>query len=169
MRHKRMVAPINSIKHYVQFSTNTLAAATALAHVLVDAVVAPATSNTFDVEEGSIVKAVFLELWLSPIGTSGQTGQQQLIIEKVPANQASVTLAQSVTLMAYPNKKNIFYHTQGIIGVAQDGQAVPIIRNWFMIPKGKQRMGFGDRIVATLVAGAEPLQNCGFSTYKEYR
>jgi len=54
-----MVAPINSIKHYVA-RTNTGVATGALStNVLVDAVaVASAGGNAFDVTEGSIVKAV---------------------------------------------------------------------------------------------------------------
>ncbi len=169
-RHRRMLAPIQSIKHYVQVSTATVAAGAATNIEIVDAVsVAAVGAATNEVEEGSLVKAIFNEMWLSATGSSAQTGQFNLLIEKVPSGQAPVTAAQMATLSAYPNKKNILYHSSGIIGVAQDGPTVPIIRNWIMIPKGKQRFGLGDRFFLTIVAGVEPIQHCGFFTYKEYK
>ncbi len=71
-------------------------------------------------------------------------------------------------LMVYPNKKNILFYSQGVIGDLTT-QSIPVVRNWFLIPKGKQRMGLGDKIVETLTATAAVIQNCGFSTYKEYK
>ncbi len=104
-RHRRMLAPIQSIKHYVQFATATVLAGTAVERELVEAVsVAAVGAATDEVEEGSLVKAVFFELWISANGSSGQTTQFNLIIEKVPAGQASATFTQILNLGAYPNK-----------------------------------------------------------------
>ncbi len=169
-RHRGMVAPINSIKHYVHFTNATLATNVVRSLVIVDAVVAPADSNSFDVTQGSIVKAVFIELWVLPTGTEGTTDQFQFMIEKVPSNQASVTNAQIVNLGSYTNKKNVLYHTQGVLGAFSGAQnAIPVFKAWIAIPKGKQRMGLSDRIVATVFTLGTSMQTCGFSTYKEYR
>ena len=165
-----MLAPIQSIKHYVQFASATITEGTVGLRELVEAVsVAAVGAATDEVEEGSVVKAVFVELWLSANGTSGQTSQFTLIVEKIPAGQDSATFTQMNNLGAYPNKKNILYTTHGILGSAVNGPTVPLIRNWVLIPKGKQRMGLGDVLAMTIAAGAEPMQNCGFTTYKEYK
>ncbi len=168
-RHRGMKPVITSVKHYVHVTNQTLASNVALAIVVADAVVAPATGNAFDVKEGSIVKAVHLELWLQNVGASNNATQFELVIEKVPANQASVTNTQILNLGAYLNKKNILFTSQGIIANSVDGaNSVPIIRDWVLIPKGKQRMGQGDRIVMTIFNLGFLMRVCGLQTYKEY-
>jgi len=41
-------------------------------------------------------------------------------------------------------------------------------KGWIKIPKSKQRMGLGDRIVVQTFAQALDMIDCGFETYKEY-
>ncbi len=161
-----MVAPINSIKHYVQLESAATAAAAIRTSPLVIAV--SVIANPEDVVEGAIVKAVFIEHWTKSNAAAGLNAKFQLIVEKVPAGQAFVTFVQSNNLASYPNKKNILFFSQGVIGDLTT-QAIPIVRNWFLIPKGKQRMGLGDKFVETLAVTTGVIQNCGFSTYKEYK
>ncbi len=163
-----MVAPINANKHYVMIPNANIASAALGTIDVVDAVVAPATSNAFDVEEGSIVKAVYIELWIFGLGASGTDTQFFLAVEKLPAGATPMTQAQSLNLGAYPNKKNILFTSQGVIG-GIDTNSVVVLRNWILIPKGKQRMGLADRIVLSVATLGAPMQRCGFITYKEYR
>ncbi len=93
MRHRRMVAPINTVKHYVHRTNTSVASGSNRQDDLVNAVVAPATTNSFDVREGAIVKAIHLEYWINSDGGTGTTVQFILIIEKVPAGQTPVTAA----------------------------------------------------------------------------
>ncbi len=169
MRHRRMLAPINTVKHYVHRSNLAIASGGITAISVVDAVVAPATTNPFDVKEGAVVKAVHLEYWLLPSGDTGETTQFAAVLEKVPANAPSVTAAQTANLGSYLNKKNILWTSQGVLGQGIDGQSsVPVIRNWVLIPKGKQRFGQGDRLMFSVAPIATTLQICGLSTFKEY-
>ncbi len=169
MRHRRMLAPINTIKHYVQETKIAVASGAVRNIVIADSVVAPATGNTFDVKEGSIIKAIFFEYWLSAIGTAGSNTQFAMLIEKVPTNTAAVTAAQIVNLASYPNKKNIFFYSQGVLASENDGAtSVPITRSFMLVPKGKQRFGITDRMVVTIFALGTAIDVCGFSTYKEY-
>ncbi len=135
---------------------------------LVKGVGQTAVVNTEDCVEGSIVKAVFIELWVKSNAASGSDTKFQLAIEKLPAGATAMTFAQMNTLMGYSNKKNVLFFSQGVIG---DGttQAIPIVRQWFKIPKGKQRFGLDDKLVVTISSTAEVIQNCGFATYKEYK
>lgn len=168
MRHRKMLAPINSVKHYVHNTNAVIASGAVRANVIVDATAAPATANAQDVKEGAIIKAVFVEQWIRSNATSGNSVQFILIVEKVPSNQASVSAAQTLNLGAYQNKKNVLYVTQGVLGDIATNDAVPLYRNWILIPKGKQRMGLGDRVVVTVSPVGFSVQNCGISTYKEY-
>ncbi len=167
VRH-RMVAPINSIKHYVPRPNVEIALGTIININIAEAETAPASAAVEDVLEGSVLKAVHVEMWIHGRAATGDQQQFVASLEKRPSDAPAMTFAQSLAMQAYPNKKNILYTTQGVIG---DGatQAIPIIREWFKIPKGKQRMGVGDRIVLNISTVEAALAACGLFTYKEYR
>ncbi len=170
MRHRRMLAPINTNKHFVARTNTTIAAGGIANLTIASAVVAPASSNTFDVTEGAVIKAVHIEMWINGSGAAASSTQAIIIVEKVPAGQVSVTVAQIVNLQAYPNKKNILFTFQGVLGMQRDGQsAIAPIRDWLLIPKGKQRFGFGDKLIISISSLTTTLQSCGMFIYKEYR
>ncbi len=167
-----MVATINSIKHYVHFSQATIVAGAIQNNVIVDTVsVSAAGAASTDVEEGAVVKAVYIEFWISNDGDSSATIQFTISIEKLPTGNPLMTTTQSQNLGAYPNKKNILYTTQGIVGSEASGMPMPIVRAWYLIPKGKQRFGLGDRVVCNItnIAGATGITRCGISTFKEFK
>ncbi len=167
---RRMLSPIHSNKHFVPRTELSVSAGATVNHQIIDAVVAPAASNTFDVVEGSVVKAIYCELWIVGAGTVDQTTQFVLTIEKVPAGQNPATNTQMLNLQSYTNKKNILYTTQGIVGARIAGaNAVPIIRQFFLIPKGKQRMGLGDQVFINITSVSTILRICGMFIYKEYK
>ncbi len=168
---RRMLAPIIAVKHYVQTSNATIAASGIINIQIANAVAQEGISAASDVTEGSIVKAVFIEDWLLGNDTTTKITQFTLVIEKVPAGATLITFAQlSSGLASYPNKKNILYSTQGVLSESIDGGvAVPIFRSWVKIPKGKQRMGLGDKIIVSIAALGGSLRHCGLSTYKEYK
>ncbi len=166
---RRMAAPINSIKHYVQTSNTAIASGADLNINVVKGVVAPATSTTDEVIQGAVVKAIFFEYWIGGNAATANTSQFNFVIEKAPGNTALITTTNMANLAAYLNKKNILFTTQGQIGAQVDGnQSIPVIRGWLRIPKGKQRFGLDDRIVVSALATGS-IRICGFVTYKEYR
>ncbi len=158
-----MRAIIHSKKHYVQVSLATVLAGAANPILLVKAVDTQA-SDPDEIEEGASVKAVFVEMWVRAGDTA--PGSTLVTLIKVPDGQVP-TFADVTALDAYQNKKNVLYHTQGLTN-DQDADAIPFVRQWFKIPKGKQRFGRGDKLY--LVVAAQALDNiiCGFATYKEY-
>ncbi len=135
---------------------------------IADAVAGAASSQSDEVKEGSVIKAVFVEMWVKSNADAGQDTKFQLLLEKIPAGQTGVTFTQMNTLMSYPNKKNVLFYSQGVVGDLTT-QAIPVVRQWFLIPKGKQRFGLGDRLVVNVSATAFGINSCGFSVYKEYQ
>lgn len=166
----RVLAPINTVKHFVA-RTNTLSATGTVVNLTVaDAVAAPASASTLQVLEGAVLKAVHLELWFLQDGNSGTNTQITLIVEKIPAGATPPTLTNLANLQAYLNKKNILFTFQGNLGASIDGvQQIPILRDWVLIPKGKQRMGLGDKIVISFISIGQSIATCGMFIYKEYR
>jgi len=164
-----MVAPINSVKHFVPRPAIEISAGARFNMDAVKAVVAPGSAIVQNVIEGAIVKAIHIELWMIHKGLTALTTQFILTVEKVPVNAILSTFSNMLNLQAYNNKKNILYTTQGVIGSSVDGPTIPIIRNWILIPKGKQRMGLGDQIIITVATVTQDLEVCGMFIYKEYR
>ncbi len=158
-----MRAPIQSVKHYVQMSLATTLAGARTSNVLVQAIESPAAAD--EVLEGSVVKSVFVEMWIR----TGDTAGGSVLVTLVKTTDATNPVyADMIALHDYTNKKNVLYHTQGVSN-DQDADGIPFVRGWFKIPKGKQRFGLGDRLYLVVTAQALDQISCGFATYKEYR
>ncbi len=161
-----MRPPIKSKKHYVQITRSTVATVARNVELLAHGTETTSASNPDDVAEGSVLKAVFVELWLE---NSSNTGSFGVGLEKTPVNN-SPSFSDYSSLSSYDNKKNIFYYTQGLPANDGVGNPIPILRQWFKMPKSKQRFGLGDKLQLVIVNfGADTLTYCGFATYKEYQ
>ncbi len=169
MRHRKMLAPINTVKHYVHRANTDTASAGIANTVLINAVVAPAVGTAADVKEGAIVKAIYVEMWLQGSGATDTPTQFDFAIYKAPAGIAAFTATELLNIGGIANKKNILFFSQGVIGAGIDGnQSIPVHRGWLLIPKGKQRFGLGDRMFLSMTTTGTSCQNCGFATFKEY-
>ncbi len=158
-----MKAPITSRKHYIQTSLATVLAGQTLAIRLVDALDIRSAAND-SVVAGSVIKAIFVEMWVR----AGDTAPGTTLISLIKTQDLSIPVfADAINLNDYQNKKNVLYHTQGLTN-DQDADAIPFVRQWFKIPKGKQRFGLGDRLFLTVTAQAIDNIICGFAVYKEY-
>ncbi len=121
------------------------------------------------VEVGSSVKAVYVELWLGN-ASSTVVGSYTTILYKNPGGNASATSGSLAALHDYDNKKNILFTSQALVPPTDGGQ-VMVMKQWFKVPKGKQRMGLGDRIELVTRnnnATAVDINGCGLGLYKEY-
>ncbi len=166
--HRRMQAPINTVKHYVGSPRFDIALGTSTTIEIVDVVAAPVNTTREKCSEGSLIKAIHYEYWIVANGAVGITTNFVMTIEKLPSALADPTFADMLNLGGYKNKKNILYTTQGIVSSDSVAQPIPIIRDWLKIPKGKQRMGQGDRMVVTFATVEQLMSVCGIVTYKEY-
>ncbi len=162
-----MVRPmVHSTKHYVQQSIGTVAAAAIDTVDIVNAVDVAAKTGTNSVEEGSSVKAVFVEMWLRSAATSASSFNFAII--KRGGGQGAPSVAEMAALGDFDNKKNCLFFSQGLLNDV-DSSALSVIRTWIKIPKSKQRFGLGDRLSWHLTAIGQSINFCGFETYKEYQ
>ncbi len=166
-RHK-MIPPVVTTKHYVQQTNVSLASGAVAVVSLIDGVArGDDRTATNQVDEGSVIKAVYIEWWLNGSGASNATTQFDFIVYKNPGPGTNITATELLNLASWDNKKNIFFTTHGVLGPIGN-QSIPILRQWILIPKGKQRFGLNDRIQIGLTSTGTALQHCGFSTYKEF-
>ncbi len=159
---------IKSKKHIFQISQSTVAQAAVVNTTVIRS--AEGTSATPEqIEEGAIVKACYVEFWLSQDSAS-TVGSYTVIIVKVPGDGVLPSTTEIAALHDYTNKKNILFTAQGLL-TPNDGGQVPVVRGWYKIPKGKQRFGLNDRLLVTVRnnnATAIDINFCGLALYKEY-
>ncbi len=156
---------IQSTKHYVQQSRSTISTVSIVNVDISESVVMASNNLVDEVLEGSLIKAVYVEMWLLD---QANDGSFVITLEKVNGGMPAMTFASINALGFYANKKNVFYTTQGLSANNGVGNPIPIIRQWFKIPKGKQRQGLGDKLVLNIANnGPNTLEFCGFFTYKE--
>ncbi len=162
-----MVRPmVHSQKHYVQQSIATVTGSAKLDITLVDAVSVGNKNLVTEVEEGNSIKAIFLEMWIR--GGEAAAGSGICALYKNPGGSTPFTTTELAAMGTAENKKNVLFFQQGLFN-DQDADAISVARQWFKIPKSKQRFGLGDRLIFTVFAqGAIDLHVCGFTTYKEY-
>jgi len=167
MAGRRMLAPINTIKHYVAQS-NTNIATGAVQHLTLVNALAKGAARTAasSVEEGAIIKAIHIEFWICGV-LDGATSQFVFVVYKLPAGQSSPTATDMANLGSWDNKKNILFSSQGVFPEGESSQSIPVMREWQKVPKGKQRFGLGDRFSVSFFS-VGTLQVCGLATYKEY-
>ncbi len=159
---------IHSKKHIFQISQSTVGQGLVVNTVLIEALES-ASATPKDVIEGAIVKACYVEFWLSQDSAS-VVGSYTVALFKDPGGNAAMSTAQMAALHDYDNKKNILFTAQGLL-TPNDGGQVPVLRGWYKIPKGKQRFGLGDRITISVRnnnATAIDINFCGLAIYKEY-
>ena len=119
-------------------------------------------SNAKEVAVGTIVKAIYVEVWGH--ASSAQPGTVTILVERLPGGNTNPTDAELADLHTYANKKNILYVTQGVTGDSNTNPT-PWIRQWILIPKGKQRFGLGDRLQLTIRAISNDFEWCGLNIY----
>lgn len=161
-----MVKPtINSEKHIRQNTIFTVAASAVSTIMAAAGVAIQDKDASNEVREGCEIKAIWIEYWITSDGAD--QASVILTLEKLPAAASAMTYAQSVALNDYPNKKNILYTTMGL---AANNTSVPIpfVRQFVRIPKGKQRMGLGDKLNITISSPSGGVNVCGIAIYKEY-
>lgn len=162
-----MVRPmVHSTKHYVQNSIATIVGGAKLDIILAQSVAVANKNLVQEVEEGSSIKAVYVEMWVR--GGEAAAGSGICALYKDPGGGIVFSTTELAAMGDAENKKNVLFFQQGLFN-DQDADAISVVRGWFKIPKSKQRMGLGDRLIFTCFAqGAIDLHICGFATYKEY-
>ncbi len=157
---------IHSTKHYVQMSRSTISTVSAVTEDIALAVESTTANLVDEVEEGSVIKAVYVELWLLD---SANDGSNVVIAYKNPIGNVGATFTNLNALGTYLNKKNVLFTHQGLSSNNGVGNPIQVLGGWIKIPKSKQRFGLGDRFLISIANnGPNTLEYCGFATYKEY-
>ncbi len=161
----RMRPSIHSIKHYIQQAATGIASGASTSFVIATAVAkGAARTATSSVEEGCSLKAIYVEVWAT---ADNPNFTVHAVFYKRPAGVTAMTFAELASgLQSYANKRNVLEAHQGLAPAGD--QVLPVFRQWFKIPKGKQRMGLDDQWEVKIGFSGSAGDICGISTYKEY-
>ncbi len=156
---------INSKKHYVQTTLASITGQGVVNITLINTIEGAPTVPSH-VGEGSIVKAVFVELWV--LNSAANIASFTVAIYKNPGGSNVCDNTEMANLHDYKNKKNILFTSQGIMP-RNSTFPMGVIRTWIKVPKSKQRFGLGDTLLITIRNNTtDDLNFCGITTYKEY-
>ncbi len=161
-----MVRPmVTSEKHFIQTSLNVVAAGAMQTQSFAIGVAAVDKNLNTEVAQGSIIKAIYLEYWVS--SDDAAQGTFIWVIEKIQKSDASVTVGEIAGLNAYDNKRNVLQSGMGLMG---NNVQFPsnLVKGWIKIPKGKQRFALGDVLKLSIFVQTNGMNTCGFAIYKEY-
>ncbi len=155
---------INTEKHIVQFSLAAVASGAISTLTLAIAKAAVVGATTTHVREGSKIAAIYIEMWVS--SDDAASGTTIVTLERLAGGMSVMTTTESASLDSYDNKKNVL-HT--MMGLTPSNVQYPmaVVKGWFKIPKGKQRMGLEDRLMLNLHGQSNGMAFCGFCVYKE--
>ena len=168
-RFHRMVAPIVTRKHIIPQGIQAVAAGAIFNMPIATAVDAPVNTSNTQVAIGSVIKAVYLEMWVRGDDETAPPANAQVSFEKLSGSSTSMVFSDGPLLNIYDNKSSIFYVTQGLVSAGTANSGIPFLRGWFKVPKGFQRMAIGDRLVLNIIALNHDLEICGISVFKEYQ
>ncbi len=124
----------------------------------------PTATAPNEVAVGTVIKAVYVEIWL--LATSQQPCTVTIMVMKNTSG-VNIDATQFQDLNGYNNKNEILEIHQGLIGDANTNP-VPFFRGWIKIPKGKQRFALGDAMQLCIKAITEDVQWCGIHIFKAY-
>ncbi len=150
----------------VQLSSTNITSGTIRNQVVCTAVDTADSSVPAEVDVGTVVKAIYVEMWIT--SNDATTSTVTVNLEKVPRLTDLQIFAESQLIHDYFNKNNIFYITQGIVPPTNQS-GIPFLRGWFKIPKGKQRMDKESAIILNISAISNGLTVCGAFVYKSYQ
>ncbi len=164
-----MLAPIVSRKHIIPVGVTATAVGAITSLAVATAVDTPVNTASSEVKIGSIIKAVYLEMWTRGDDETAPPANVFIAFEKLIGSSTSMVFTDATGINVYDNKSNVFYVTQGLVSAGTANSGIPFLRGWFKIPKGFQRMAIGDRLVLNIVALNHDLESCGIFVYKEYQ
>ncbi len=161
--------PIHSIKHIIDVQA-AVVAATKLSTTLVAGVDAPVLANTAEVETGSRVNALYLNVQVIGLAAGGVLNNIYMIIYKIPGGNISAGNIPNANVTGASDFKRQIFHTEmRMMGSTDSDIPQAIFNGVIRVPKVFQNIRIADRIDMQLFAPGATANVCIQAIYKEYR
>ncbi len=167
MKMARMsrLRPVHSLKHVVDVQGG-LVATTKQDVILVEASHVTSQAAIADVEVGSTVNAIFLNVQVAATGTAALANVYMYVL-KNPGN--NLTEVDGNAIGASDIKKFVIH--QEMIMTEKNTTAIPrtLFKGVISLPRGYKRFGTKDRLILSLFAPGVNFDFCVQCIYKEYQ
>ncbi len=166
-RRTNLMRPINSQKHIVDVQGSTVMGTNQfiiLANTVENAVLA----NSADVEKGSNLSAIYLNVQVVGQGASGVLNNIYMYLFKNPAGLITVFPDGNQTGVS-EFKKQIFHTEMRMLSDDNDSIPITLFNGVLKIPNKFRRMGIDDTIGLVLFSPGPTANFCVQTIYKEYR
>ncbi len=157
--------PVNRIKHVVDIQ-NALVAGTQNNERIIRSVDTPILANRDDVETGSTVNGIFLNVEVVAT-SSAALSNVYLIVFKNPGANLTVPAANQVGLN--DNKRYVIHQEMVMLQEQTGSNPRTLFKGVIVIPRGYRRQGPGDFLQIGLLAPGISVNYCIQVHYKEFR
>ncbi len=160
--------PVHSIKHVVDIQGGLILAVQQI-ETIAKAVDAPVVSNPEEVETGSRINALFLNVQVAASSTAALANLYFMIFKDQGGN-ISAGVIPNANAVGSSNMKTVVFH-QEMIMTEKNTTAFPrtMFRGVLMIPRHMRRMGINDVIKIAFFAPGVNYDFCFQTIYKEFR
>ncbi len=157
--------PVHSIKHVVD-KQGGLTVDSQQIEDLVEAVDAPTVGNIDQVETGSTVHSIFLNVQVAATSTAALANVYMAIWKNPGGN---ITLVKSNVIGSSDSKKFVIH--QEMLMTEKNTTAIPrtLFKGVISIPRGYKRFGINDKLQIALLSPGTTYDFCFQCIYKEFR
>ncbi len=136
---------------------------------IVDALDAPVLANTDEVETGSRVNALFLNVVVAATGTAALANVYMMLYKNPGNNIAVAQVPNANTVGSSDFKKQVFHQEMNM--TEKNTTAIPrtLFKGVIRIPKLYRRQAINDKIIIALFSPGVNFDFCFECIYKEYR
>ncbi len=167
-RYRRSLNVVHRLKHIVD-NNSTVSAGVTLPTVLILGRDAPVIAATREVETGSKVHGIFLNVQIQGNQISSG-GIPNIYMAVYKSKGGNIPTIDPTATGSNPDKSNIIHQEMGMFqSDSVDGNPKTLFKGVIVIPKGLQRFGLDDELVMTLRSTAINYKNCSQCIYKEFR
>ena len=157
--------PVHRIKHVVDGQFGVVLNNVQQVQLII-ASDAPVLANTSEVETGSTVNGIYLNVEAYAT-TAGALANVYLSIQKNPGN--NLGFVQPNTVGSNDDKRYVIHQEMKMLEQSVNGNPRTIFNGVIVIPKGYKRFGPNDRLTLGMFAPGVDINFCLQCHYKEFR
>ncbi len=157
--------PVQSLKHIFD-KQGALGVNTQVVETLVNAVENPASTVATEVDIGSTVGSIFLNVQVSATSTAALANVYMAVM-KNPGN--NITVPQANVIGVSDNRKHVLH--QEMIMTEKNTTSIPrtLFKGVIKLPRSFKRFGIEDQLQLLLLSPGTTYEYCVQCIYKEYR
>ncbi len=163
-RFSRM-RPVQSLKHIVD-KQNALGAGVQGSEFLVIASDAPVLANSADVQTGSTVGSIYLNVQVSP-STQAALANVYFVLYKNPGGSIGNITPNAAGIS--DNKRFIIHQEMRMMSGSTNEVPTTMFNGVIKLPRSYKRFGYNDLLTIRLVAPGVDFEYCIQAIYKEFR